>query len=85
MEDTVQYYYEDTSGKPYYIRFRINSNISFKTDVGEHVLYSVSSEIVNDLLVIYLTKQTFGLIIDTNIYVQSVSGNSLLDKIWRSN
>ena len=67
--DTVQFYYHDDNGNPYYLRYPINSKISFKSDLKNDTLYSSSAGISGDTLTIYLTKQTFGLIIDVNIHV----------------
>lgn len=47
----------------------MNSNVSFKTNLEDHTLHSSSAEISNDSLIIYLTKQTFGIIINVKIYV----------------
>jgi hypothetical protein len=68
-QDTVKYYYEEDNGRPYYRIFPVNSNISFKTDLDEFFLHSSSSEILNNILTIYMTKQTFGLVIDVKIQI----------------
>jgi hypothetical protein len=68
-DDTIQYYYERDDGSPFYFTYPINSNVSFKANPENHILHSSSAEISNDSLIIYLTKQSFGLIIDLKIYV----------------
>lgn len=67
--DTVQFYYDDHSGNPDSIVFPVNSSISFKTELGDYILHSTSSELSNDSLIVYLTKQSFGLTINVKLYI----------------